>query len=66
MGYRKKANEAIKDVEQTKEQEKVSGFIAKIKEISDEFGLQIVPVIDKYGPKWEVQKLPENKETRIK
>lgn len=60
MGYQKKVNKAIKE----ETQKKVEEFIKKIKEVSDEFNFQLVPVIDKYGPKWEVQKINQKENDR--
>ena len=47
------------DKKQDKElQEKIEKFKQEIAEVGKKFGMTIVPVIEKYGPKLEVQILP--------
>ena len=54
MGFLKKFNRSQKK-EQQELEEKAGEFKKRILEISEEFGLQMVPIITKYGLGFEIQ-----------
>jgi hypothetical protein len=59
MGFLNRVHKSQKSAEK----EKSAEFIKRIEELSQEYGLAIIPVITPYGPRFEIQKRAENKES---
>lgn len=56
MGFLKKVNQDEKN-RQKQFQEKAELFKRRLQDIGEEFGMQLVPIITKYGLSFEIQPL---------